>query len=476
MNPGIPCCKVNINLVTRRRLSLLNRAMETISPDSLFDVLKKSILVDGFDMVLDAKQSRGARLYCSKNKKTYIDFFSFFASNPLGLNHPRMSEPSFEKQLLEVAKLKVSNSDIYTEAYATFVSLFHEKVLPQFDRFFFIEGGALGVENAIKTAQDWKVRKNLKAGRGEKGTQVIHFKEAFHGRTGYTMSLTNTVPEKVAYFPKFDWPRITNPKMSFPFVGDSQRTTLELEKQAVAEIEKAFAEQRDDICSIIIETLQGEGGDNMFRPEFFKELRRLADQHEALLIFDEVQTGLGLTGKMWAFEHFGVVPDLIAFGKKVQVCGFAAQLKRLDEVDHVFKVSSRINSTWGGNIVDMVRSTQFIKIICEENLLANATAMGSFVRAELEKLSQSYDFISNVRGLGLWLAFDLPTPQVRDDLIELAWQNGLIVLACGQKSIRLRPVLNLKQDEAEEGLSLLRKSCAGLKLASHFVSSKEGNA
>lgn len=424
----------------------------------VFEVLKKSILVDGFDMVFDPEKSKGARIYDSKHNRTLIDFFSFFASNPIGFNHPKMSEKSFEKQLVKFAKVKVSNSDIYTTAYSDFVSSFHKYVTPMFDRLFFIEGGALGVENAIKTAQDWKVRKNIASGKGEKGTQILHFKEAFHGRSGYTLSLTNTAPEKIQYFPKFDWPRVTNPKLYFPLTRESLARTIEAEKLAVKEIEEAFRRREDEICAIIIETIQGEGGDNFFRAEFLQKLRELADQYDALLIFDEVQTGMGLTGKYWAFEHFKVLPDLIAFGKKVQVCGCAARLNKLREVDHVFKVSSRINSTFGGNLVDMVRTTKFIEIIREEHLLRNVTKIGNWMKARLHEVSEKFDFISNVRGLGLWIAFDLPTTELRDELIELCWKNRLIILPCGKQSIRLRPVLNLTSSEANEGLDLLEQS------------------
>ncbi len=433
---------------------------QTITAAHVFENLKKSILADGFDMVLDIAKSRGARLYDSKNNRTFIDFFSFFASNPLGMNHPKLFNKDFEKKLLDHARVKISNSDIYTEAYAEFIATFHQTAAPMFDRLFFIDGGALGVENAIKAAQDWKVQKNIAAGKGEKGTQVLHFKEAFHGRTGYTLSLTNTLLDKVQYFPKFDWPRITNPKRTFPETAESIQKTVELEKQSIAEAEKAFETRKDEICAIIIETIQGEGGDNLFRKEFFQKLRELADKHDAMLIFDEVQTGMGLTGRFWAFEHFGVMPDMIAFGKKTQVCGCAARMKRLDEVNNVFRKSSRINSTFGGNLVDMIRTTQFLDVIVEEKLLDHVTSMGATVKGELESFAKEFaSLMSNVRGLGLWLAFDLPTKELRDEMVSLAWKKGLIVLRCGDRSIRLRPVLDLKEDEAQEGLQIL-KACA----------------
>jgi L-lysine 6-transaminase len=158
------------------------------------------------------------------------------------------------------------------------------------------------------------------------------------------------------YFPRFDWPRITNPKLEFPVTQAVLERVVAEEAQAVAEIEQAVRANPDDIAALIIEPIQGEGGDNHFRPEFFRELRRLADEHDFMFIVDEVQTGLGATGKLWGVEHMGVRPDIIAFGKKTQVCGIMAG-DRIDEVeDNVFVVSSRLNSTWGGSLVDMVRS------------------------------------------------------------------------------------------------------------------------
>ncbi len=436
--------------------------MLKIADNEVIQTLKNSILADGFDMVLDLEKSRGARIYDAKNRRTLIDFFSFFASNPLGFNHPRMQDKAFEQKLLTYARTKVSNSDIYTVGYAEFVASFHKNCAPMFDRLFFIEGGALGVENALKTAQDWKVRKNLKAGKGEKGTQSLHFKDAFHGRTGYTMSLTNTVPEKVMYFPKFDWPRVSNPKQSFPITAESIREVEAAEAQTCEEIKKAFEARPDEICAIIIETIQGEGGDNFFRKEFLQKLRGFADQYDALLIFDEIQTGMGLTGKFWAWEHFGVQPDLMSFGKKVQSCGFAARLNRLNEVDNVFKVASRINSTWGGNIVDMVRTTQIIDIILEESLLQNATTMGKKMLTSLQAIADSDERMTNVRGLGLWMAFDLPNKEARNLFIKECFKNGLVILACGDHSVRIRPVLDLKETDAEEGLAILKKTLQSL--------------
>ncbi len=432
--------------------------MLKLQPQDVFPVLEKSILADGYDVVMDLEKSRGARFVDARTGRTWVDFFSFFASNPIGFNHPKMSDPDFEKDLLRVAKLKVSNSDIYTTYMAEFVDYFHQHFAPQFDKLFFIEGGTLAVENAIKTAQDWKVRKNLKKGKRGVGGQVLHFQNAFHGRSGYTLTLTNTVPDKTDYYPKFDWPRVSTPGMKFPTTPASTADLKKREAESLAQIHRAFAERPDEICAIILETIQSEGGDNHFSREFLQELKKISLEKDCLLIFDEVQAGMCITGKVWAFEHYDIQPDIIAFGKKVQVCGIAVKLDRLQEVDHVFKVGSRINSTWGGNIVDMIRSLQYMKIIREENLLQNVNTLGEKLLSEFHKISQEDPRISNVRGRGFLMAFDLPSATDRDRLIDMLWENGLMILKSGEKSIRVRPVLDLKEEEAKAGIEILRKT------------------
>ena len=438
--------------------------VSTVSPISPVDahrVLAQHTLADGYDLVLDFERSHGAWLYDARSGREYLDFCMFFASNPIGYNHPKMKDPEFLEVLHRVAQLKPALSDLYSVEYASFVDVFGRLAMPAHMRYaFFIEGGALGVENALKTAFDWKVRRNRAKGiPGEKGQQVIHFRQAFHGRTGYTMSLTNTDPRKTDLFPKFKWPRIENPGMRFPVTPEVERDTAAAEQRALDQIEKAFAENPDDIAAIIIEPIQAEGGDNHFRPEFLQAIERLAREHDVFFIVDEVQTGVGITGKMWAHEHFGLRPDALAFGKKMQVCGCMVG-PRVDEVpDNVFKVSSRINSTWGGGLTDMVRGARFLEIIHEDGLLENARVVGERLRAGLVALErETGGRLRAARGLGLMIAFDLETTELRDRAQERMLANGLLLLGCGVRSIRFRPPLNLTPAEADTALDLVRKS------------------
>ncbi len=430
-----------------------------VTPQQVHSILRKHLIADGYEFVLDLEKSEGLYLRDAESDDTYLDFFSFFASNPLGMNHPALVNPKFINKLGKVAVNKPSNSDVYTEAMAEFVDNFDRIGIPEYlPHAFFISGGALAVENALKVAFDWKVRKNFAKGYSEeKGHKVLHFEQAFHGRTGYTMSLTNTDPTKTRYFPKFDWPKVTNPTMTFPETSERISRVKELENQAVAQAEEYFNTYEDEIACIIIEPVQGEGGDNHFRKEFHQELRRLADEHEALLIYDEVQTGVGMTGKFWAHEHF-VKPDILAFGKKAQVCGILAG-QRVDEVeDNVFNVSSRINSTWGGNLVDMVRFGRILQVIEEEELVKNATETGHYLQQKINELAQQHESVSNPRGKGLLCAIDLPGTEFRDKLTDECFKNKLLILGCGERALRFRTPLTVQKNHIDKGIDILDQS------------------
>ncbi|MDX1592073.1 MAG: L-lysine 6-transaminase [Balneolaceae bacterium] len=433
---------------------------QLVEPKNVRPILKKHILADGYEMVLDLQKSKGPYLHDSATGKDYLDFFTFYASNPLGMNHDRLAgDPEFIQTIGQAAVNKPSNSDVYTEEMAHFVDTFARVGIPEYMPYtFFVSGGALAVENALKVAFDWKVQKNFQKGyRTEKGHKVLHLDKAFHGRSGYTMSLTNTDPKKVKYFPKFDWPRIHNPAVRFPLTEENINKVAMEEKEALAQARRYFEMYEDDIACIILEPIQGEGGDNHFRKEFHTGLRDLADEFDALLIHDEVQTGIGLTGKFWAHEHY-VKPDILAFGKKAQVCGILAS-KRIDDIEtNCFHVSSRINSTWGGNLVDMVRFDRILEVIEEENLVQNAARTGEYLLNAIRKMAETEEHLSNPRGKGLFCAIDLPDTHARNAVIKECAKNGLMILGCGTKTVRFRPPLTVKKEHIDEAIDLLTKS------------------
>jgi len=430
-----------------------------VEPKAVLDTIGRHMLVDGFPIVVDLEKSQGVRLCDKADGRTYIDFFQFFASLPIGINHPKIMDPEFRERIGHVALNKPSNSDFYSQQMAEFVEAMDRYAIPEtLPHMFLIEGGAMAIENALKASFDWKVQKNFQRGATkETGTQVIHFKEAFHGRSGYTMSLTNTDPVKTKWYPKFNWPRVTNPKITFPLEKNLD-AVIEAEEQAKREIKEAIRTHGSDIAALIIESIQGEGGDNHFRPEFFRFLREITAENEIIFIADEVQAGVGFTGKFWAVEHNGILPDMIVFGKKLQVCGVLAS-RVIDDVDNVFKVPSRINSTWGGNLTDMVRATRYLQIMDEDNLVENAATVGDYLLSKIHALRDKYaGKVTNSRGKGLMCAFDLPSPEVRSKFLSKAKENGCLIVGCGVRSVRFRPPLNLTKADVDEGLAIIDKS------------------
>ncbi|MEU5594882.1 L-lysine 6-transaminase [Streptomyces sp. NPDC020298] len=441
-------------------------ATSTAHPDEVHERLGRHVLTDGFKLVLDPFASQGSWIVDARTGEKFLDLYSFFASAPLGLNaRGIVDDPEFMTLLARVAANKPANPDIYTTHYAEFVETF-ARVLgdPDLPRLFFVEGGALAVENALKTAFDWKSRRNEAAGRSpELGTKVLHLRQAFHGRSGYTLSLTNTEPNKTARFPKFDWPRIDVPAVRFP-LDRHLAEVEEAERHALEQARRAFEDNPHDVACFIAEPIQGEGGDNHMRPEFLRAMQALCHEYDALFVLDEVQTGVGITGTTWAYQQLGLEPDIVAFAKKVQLGGIMAG-RRVDQVpDNVFRVSGRINSTWGGGLVDMVRARRILEIIERDGLVAHAAAVGSWFLTELRDLEVRHAPVtSNSRGRGLMSAIDLSGSGVRDEVVRrLRTEEQVIALPCGERTVRFRPALSITQDELGIALRALDQVLAGL--------------
>ncbi len=424
--------------------------------------LARHVLTDGFHITLDLGRSRGSWIVDAETGERYLDLYTFFASAPLGINPPGIADdPEFMALLGEAAVNKPTNPDIYTSHYADFVETF-ARVLgdPALPHLFFVEGGALAAENALKCAFDWKSRRNEAHGRSPRlGTKALHLTRAFHGRSGYTLSLTNTDAVKTDRYPLFDWPRIEVPAVRFP-LSEHLAEVEAAERRAVGQAEAAFRDHPGDIACFIAEPIQGEGGDNHMRPEFLQAMQRLCRENDALFVLDEVQTGVGMTGTAWAYQQLGLEPDIVAFGKKVQLGGIMAG-RRVNEVpDNVFTVSGRINSTWGGGLADMVRSRRLLEIIERDRLFGQAASTGAWFLAELRELGARFPgLVSNVRGRGLMCAFDLPAAAERDSLLAiLREREKILLLPSGPRSIRFRPALTISEGELAGGRKAIERS------------------
>jgi len=422
----------------------------------ILPTLKQYILTDGFRLLPDFDRSQGSFVVDLLSGEAYLDFCTFYASMPIGYNHPALKSEAFREDVLRYSVFKPSNPDFYSVPYARFAEKLASMLPDDMRRLFFIDTGALAVENAMKAAFDWKARKNLQKNVVGGADQILHFKRAFHGRTGYALSATDSPhTAKTKYFPRFGWPMFDPPVLRFPDDPDYEARV----HKCLSEIDAWCAAHPDAAAALIVEPIQGEGGDRHLGKSFFEGLRRLADEHEFLLIFDEVQSGMGLTGKAWAHQHFSVQPDILVFGKKAQVCGIAAG-PRIDEIqDNVFRVSSRISGTWCGNAIDYLRGALAIGVIQEEHLVENAATQGEALLKGLKALEAEFDLVTQARGRGLMAAIDLPDEETCKRVVRFCYEREkMLLLTSGTHTIRFRPVLDVTRETIEEGLKRLKRA------------------
>ena len=437
----------------RNTLNIIRRKFPDIHRDYSFRTVysharttnqlsNNNFLFDSYPTVWNVKKSHNSFLYSSDDEK-FLDFHGGFGSNPIGWNHPKLLKHFKDNIDTHIFINKPANCDFYTQEYIDFINKFKNQVIPEtYPYCFFIDGGALSVENALKIAMDWKYQKN-----GDKNEElsIAHFTNAFHGRSGYTMSLTNTEQHKIKNFTKFNWPRfLSSPKMEFSDVP-FQKVYDDL---AIEEIEKYMKDNKKQVAGMIIEPVQCEGGDRHYTKYFLQNLQRICNQNDILFIVDEVQTGFYTTGKPWCFQHYDIEPDLVAFGKKTQQCGVFGG-KRLDELEsHCFNTSGRLGSTWGGNHIDMIRSSKIIDIIKEDNLEDNTIERGNQWLSNMKTIESNE--INYIRNIGLLMSFDMKTTEKRNEFLDILRKNKLLCLGAGDKTIRMRPNLAVSSEEIEE--------------------------
>eukprot|EP00727_Mastigamoeba_balamuthi_P002667 m51a1_g12398 putative l-lysine 6-transaminase (455) ;mRNA; f:682237-683670 len=447
-------------MTTNISRAMSKQEVDNIRPEQVREVLSSAgLIADGYPFVLDLEKSKGVWLVDAVSGKRILDGFSFFATWALGQNHPKMSDAAFAEKLLRAAQHNPPNADVYTVELAQYVATFKRVLMPEeFVHLFFIAGGGPAVGNAIKCAIDWKVRKNMARGVGEVGKKIVYFDNAFHGRTGFPLSCTKSSVHKYAYFPRFDWTAVCGPPCTSEELSENEMAAAEA--RALDDVRHAIVESNGDTAAIILEPIQGEGGDIHWRGQFLEGLRRLADELEVMLIYDEVQTGAGTTGKRWAFEHFGkAVPDIVAFGKKTQVAGFMCTARVDEAPDNVFALSGRIDSTWGGNLTDFVRGQRILEIMEEDSLIDNCAEVGLYFLERLRELARKWPLMTRVRGRGMFLGGSLPTSEMRGRLVKTALEQGLLVLSCGDSSFRLRPPLVFTKGDVDTAIEILDRTC-----------------
>ena len=354
---------------------------------------------------------------------TFLDFASQIASNPLGYNHPDMLKvlKSFKN-----TPIKVAGQDFLPKEHQDLIDELI-KISPRgLNSAFLINSGAEAVENAMKTAFYNKPTAKF----------AISFESSFHGRTLGALSATNSKSVQKGHYPTIPFRRLPYNKKA----GKRLRRILESEASP------------EDIAFVIMEPVQGEGGYRIPPRNMVREIRKITNKNKIFLISDEVQAGIGRTGKWWAMENFNIKPDIISSAKALQVGATIANKKLKPK-------PGAISSTWGGgHLLDLAMGLQTIKTIKKYNLLKKNIKHGKYLVKRLYELHDKHPQIRDPRGLGLMCAFDVPTQKQRDDLVIEMLKHGLVTVGCGHRTIRLIPPYIISEKEIDQAIQIIHKS------------------
>jgi 4-aminobutyrate aminotransferase len=380
----------------------------------------------------------------------FLDFNAGIAVVATGHAHPHVVR-AIQKQAAEF--LHMSGTDFYYEGMVRLA----EKLAALTPggvrrRVYFGNSGSEAVEAAIKMAR-------YHSGRDK----FVAFLGGFHGRTMGALSLTGSkVVQRRGFHPMLPVHHIPYPYCyRCPYSKDPSTCDVECVKVLEEQLFKTIL-PAEEVAAIVVEPIQGEGGYLVPPPKFHQELRRIADKYGILLVHDEIQSGMGRTGRMFASEHFGVTPDIVTLAKGLASgMPLAATVARADVMDWPPGAHA---STFGGNPVSIAAALTTIELL-EESLMANATAMGAYMLDRMRDWPRRFKHVGDVRGLGLMIGFEMVydqqtkdrAPQLRDQLEMMAFERGLLILGAGPNSIRLCPPLVITRDQAAFAIDTLEQ-------------------
>ncbi len=414
----------------------------------MLEELGRYVIATPYPFVVDLEKSEGMWLATVDGQRLF-DWAGYFGSKLIGHNHPGLYEPSYVARLVRAANNKVANPDFLTPECLAYYRMLHQ-LAPEIMRsdkleVYAVNSGAEAVENMMK----YLVAMHNAKGKGHTGRRFLYFDKAFHGRTVFALGVTQTI-DPVATKDFLGLSGSGNIKLPFPALN-SDRSDAENDaevRRSLEQVEGALRLMADEIVGIIVEPIQGAGGQRTALPSFFRGLSELANRYDVYLAFDEVQTGLGATGRMWGLDHFDLPhpPQAVAAGKKFGN-GVVYMREPLTDV-------GVLDSTWGGSLADMVRVVREVEIVEAEGLVARAAENGARLAEGLRRVVAAHPGVaSNVRGLGLYQGITLDTPARKAETIRVAREEfDLLLLGAGERSIRTRPNLSVTAEEVDDFL------------------------
>ncbi len=423
----------------------------------MLDELSAYVIATPYPFALDIEKCEGMWLQTVDGQRLF-DWAGYYGSKLIGHNHPGLYEEGYVRRLVVAANNKVANPDFLTQECLEYYRMLF-RLGPESMReggtmeVYAVNSGAEAVENMMKYLVAKFNQKKLVQGATPTNRRFLYFDRAFHGRTVFALGVTQTIDPVATK----DFHGLTvggNIKLPFPAYSsdESEETNLANAKRALDQVETALNLMSEEIVGIIVEPIQGAGGHRVAVKEFFQGLSELCERYAVYLAFDEVQTGLGATGKIWALDHFDLpyAPMAVATGKKFGA-GVVYMREPLDDI-------GVLDSTWGGTLADMVRVLQEVQIMEKEALVERAAATGEYLSQSLERLVKEFSPVtSNVRGLGLYQGFSLSTTELRNTLIRIAREeHSVLLLGAGNRSIRLRPNLNVTPADVDELMVALK--------------------
>ena len=387
-----------------------------------------------FNIKIDFNKSYGSYIFDKNTDRSYLDFMGMYSSLPLGYNH-KIFNRDFKTKISDIAKLKIVNCEVLSDEFEEFYNDFKRFTKGEF--YHFTCTGALAVEAAVKTAMWYK--------NPEPNGYILSLKNSFHGINSIGNILTTRFPGvdiRQGNIPGSGvWPSVNTIPEAIEHIKNSQSVFSN----------RFFMTSKDsNLKGIIVEPIQATYGDNYLSIKHLKELRKVCTEYDIPLIFDEVQTGFGSSGKVWYSEYINVKPDITIFGKKSQVSGIMVN----DSHSKVFELPKRLSVTFDGDLIDMVRCQYIIKALQNDKLLESIPERSSFFVNALK----SFDLFDNVRATGFLFCLDLKDRYTRDRLVKNMYSNGMICNPTGEKSIRMRPNLATTMEEFIEAKIIIGDS------------------